>query len=127
MKKVLGLAILASLVAAPALAGETYVRNEWTKSNSHTNTDLKLDSKTTSNRTEKYDAVADKIYVDGSAEYGKGEYGSKSLSYDDFSIHTASSGLWGKFNEDVVTKVSGTIKTRSNSSSKSHETSAGVR
>ena len=63
--KVLGLAIVASIVAAPAFAGETYVRNEWTKSTGYSFNDLTLDSDTTSHRLEIYDSYADKLYVEG--------------------------------------------------------------
>ena len=63
--KVLGLAIVASIVAAPAFAGETYVRNEWTTKNGFTDTNLTLDSDTTSHRFELYDSYADKVYVEG--------------------------------------------------------------
>ena len=63
--KVLGLAIIASIVAAPAFAGETYVRNEWSKTDSWTDTNLTLDSVTTSTRNEWYDSYADKVYVEG--------------------------------------------------------------
>ena len=63
--KVLGLAIVASIVAAPAFAGETYVRNEWSNTDSYTNTDLKLVSVTASTRNEWYGSYADKVYVEG--------------------------------------------------------------
>ena len=122
MKKVLGLAILASLVATPALAGETFVRNEWTKTNSATKTDLHLNSDTHSNRYEKYDSNADKIYVDGDVDFGKG-----GISFDKLSVHKASASLWGHYNEHNYTNVNGTIKTRAYSKSKAHETTSGVR
>ena len=63
--KVLGLAIVASIVAAPAFAGETYVRNEWSKTDSYTNTDLDITSLTLSKRNEWYGSYADKFYVEG--------------------------------------------------------------
>ena len=122
MKKVFGLAILASLIATPALAGETFVRNEWTDTNSITKTDLHLDSKTYSNRNEKYDSVADKIYIDGDVSYG-----GKGISYDELSVHTASAGLWGTYNEVNYTNVSGNINTHTYTDSHAHETSSGVR
>ena len=124
MKKVLGLAILASLVATPALAGETFVRNEWTKTNSATKTDLHLNSDTYSNRYEKYDSNADKIYVDGDVDFGKK---GKGISFDELSVHKASASLWGSYNEHNYTNVYGTIKTRAYSNSKAHETTSGVR
>ena len=122
MKKVLGLAILASLVATPALAGETFVRNEWTDSHSKTNTNLYLNSNTYSNRQEKYDSTADKIYVDGEV---KANYGG--ISFDELSVHKASAGLWGKYSETNYTNVSGTINTHAYTDSKAHETTSGVR
>lgn len=69
--KVLGLAIVASIVAAPAFAGETYVRNEWTDTNSRTHTDLDLKSLTLSSRNEWYGSYANKLYVEN---YDKGGY-----------------------------------------------------
>ena len=122
MKKVLGLAILASLIATPALAGETFVRNEWTNSHSKTVTDLNIDSKTISNRYEQYSTTADKIFIDGSLKPGK-----KGISLQDYTVHRASSTLEGKFNEDIITRVIGNIKTYTNVYTESHETTAGVR
>ena len=122
MKKVLGLAILASLIATPALAGETFVRNESTDSHSITKTDLHLDSKTYSNRYEKYDSTADKIYVDGSV---KADY--QGISFDELSVHKASAGLWGTYYETNYTNVSGDIDTLTVTKSNAHETTSGVR
>ncbi len=125
MKKVLGLAILASLIATPALAGETFVRNEWTKTNSHTDTDLYLDSKTTSVRKELYDSSAYKEYYSSDSSQGT-DYNIDGATKD-FTYHTASSGLWGKFTETNDTHVYGTIVTKTDSYSSAHETSSGVR
>ena len=122
MKKVFGLAILASLIATPALAGETFVRNEWTDSNSITKTDLNLDSRTYSNRNEKYDSSADKVYYDGTVKYDYGE-----ISYDNLSIHKASANLWGRFTETNYTNVYGDIYTVTKTKSTAHETTSGVR
>ena len=122
MKKVLGLAILASLIATPALAGETFVRNESTDSHSITKTDLHLDSKTYSNRYEKYDSTADKVYIDGDVKYG-----AKGISYDELSVHKASAGLWGTYSETNYTNVSGDIYTLTKTKSTAHETTSGVR
>ena len=133
--KVLGLAIAASIIAVPALAGETYVRNEWTKTDGWTKTDLNLDSTTNSHRNEWYDSNADKIYIDGDVSLKGGLDHNKSkpqepkptVSFDDFTVHTADSSLWGNFHETVTTKVGGTIKSHLGTTSNSHETSAGVR
>ena len=122
MKKVLGLAILASLIATPALAGETFVRNEWTDTNSVTKTNLHLNSDTSSNRYEKYDSSADKIYVDGDLKYG-----AKGISFDELSVHKASAGLWGTYTETNYTNVAGSINTHTYTDSYAHETSSGVR
>ena len=122
MKKVLGLAILASLVAAPALAGETFVRNEWTDTNSVTKTDLHLNSDTSSYRNEKYDSTADKIYIDGDLKAGYGK-----ISFDELSVHKASAGLWGKYTETNYTNVYGKINTHTYTDSTAHETTSGVR
>ena len=135
MKKVLGLAILASLIATPALAGETFVRNEWTNTHSNTTTDLTLDSDTHSTRNELYYSNADKKYVSVDYSTGGDKYDLKSEidklggsgKTKEFTYHTASSGLVGKFTETNNTYVDGTIFTESNSKSKAHETTSGVR
>ncbi|MDM9381449.1 hypothetical protein QUB80_12130 [Chlorogloeopsis sp. ULAP01] len=126
MKKVLGLAILAAFFATPALAGETFVRNEWTNSHTTTKTNLNLDSKTYSTRNEKYESWADKIYVDGDVDV-KYTWGGKEVAFDDFTVHTAGSSLYGNYHESNYTKVYGTIHSIMNSYSNAHETTAGVR
>jgi hypothetical protein len=126
--KVLGLALAASIIAAPVFAGETYVRNEWTDTEGYTNTNLRLDSTTNSTRNEWYDSNADKIYVDGDVSLKGSFYGKpQTVSFDDFSVHTAGSSLWGNFHETVKTTVGGTIFSHVKTNSNSHETSAGVR
>lgn len=118
MKHAFGLALLASFIATPALAGETFVRNVWTNSNSRTVTDLNIDSTTISNRYEKYSTTADKIFIDGNIKLG---------SSTEYTVHRANSTLEGEFNEDIVTRVLGNIKTYTNVYTESHETTAGVR
>ncbi|WP_300641366.1 hypothetical protein [Mastigocoleus sp. MO_188.B34] len=125
MKKVLGLTILTFLIATPALAGETFVRNEWTNSHSRTVTDLNIDSKTISNRYEKYSTTADKLSIQGRIIPGK--TGISSKAYEDYTVHRSSSKLEGKFNEDIVTRVLGTVKTYTDVYTESHETTAGIR
>jgi hypothetical protein len=126
--KVLGLALATSLIAAPVFAGETYVRNEWTKTEGYTDTNLHLNSTTNSTRNEWYDSYADKIYADGDVSLKGSFYGKpQTVSFDDFTVHTAGSSLWGKFNETVKTTVGGTIFSHLKTKSNSHETSAGVR
>ena len=123
--KVLGLAIAASLVAAPVFAGETYVRNEWTDTKGVTATHLTLDSDTISVRAEKYDSNADKVYVDGKVSKEGGYWGKpQTVSYNDYSVHTASSSLWGKYLEISKTSLDGHIKSLEFTKSNSHETSA---
>ena len=124
--KVLGLAIVASIVAAPAFAGETYVRNEWSKTRSYTDTNLHLNSHTNSTRNEAYGSFAYKEYTDGDVNFQGGKRGI-TVSYDDYSEHTAGSLLLGKFKETNYTGVSGNIKTYTNTNSNYHETSGGVR
>ena len=123
--KVLGLAIAASIIAVPALAGETYVRNEWTDTKGYTDTDLHLNSTTTSTRNEWYDANADKVYLDGDVSLSHQK--PLTVSYDNFTVHTADSSLWGNFQEKVKTTVNGSIFSHLKTTSNSHETSAGVR
>jgi hypothetical protein len=121
MKKILGLAILATFFATPAFAGETFVRNEWTDSHSKTYTDLNLHSTTHSTRNEDYGSWAEKVYIDGGIDTKKG------VSFNDFTVHSAASGLEGSFHESIVSKIEGTIKTITNIDTTAHETSAGVR
>ena len=123
--KVLGLAIAASIIAVPAFAGETYVRNEWTDTKGYTDTKLHLDSTTTSVRNEWYDANADKVYIDG--DISLSHHKPLTVSYDNFTVHTADSSLWGNFQEKVKTTVKGSISSHLKTTSNSHETSAGVR
>ena len=129
MKKVLGLAILASLIAAPALAGETFVRNTDTSSHTFTKSNLHLNSKTLSNRNENYGSYANKVYVEGNYEQDGSrnkKKGGENKS-GNFSVHTAGSGLTGSYNEYNYTSVTGTINSLTNSNTNSHETSSGVR
>lgn len=125
--KVLGLAIVASVIAAPAFAGETYVRNEWSNTESHTNTNLHLDSHTNSTRNEAYGSFAYKEYTDGDVSVDGGWFKPKTVSYDDYSEHTAGSLLLGHFQETNYTNVGGSIVTNAYTDSNYHETSAGVR
>ena len=124
--KVLGLAIIASIIAAPAFAGETYVRNESIDSWGYTKTDLDMKSKTQSDRHEVYGSFAYKEYTDGdiTKKFGRGGL---EVDYDEYSEHTAGSLLVGKFNESNTTKVWGDIYSFSKFKSNAHETSAGVR
>ena len=129
--KVLGLAILASFIAFPAFAGETYVRNEWTNTETYTKTDLDLYSVTNSKRKEEYDSFAYKEYYEGSKEvdYSYGKKGKTvTTNYGDgYSEHIAGSFLWGNFMEKIETTIKGDIYSKSIETSKAHETSAGVR
>lgn len=129
MKKVLGLAILATLFATPALAGETFVRNEDSWSKSHTETNLNINSDTHSVRAEAYISVADKTYVDGdvTTKYCGSWCGSTSVTYDEYTQHNAASGLVGAYFETNYTNVNGSINTNTYAGSNAHETTAGVR
>ena len=147
MKKVLGLAFLASFLATPALAGETFVRNEWTNSHSVTKTHLNLDSKTNSHRNEDYASYSKKFYYEGGGKkHGGEEYSSNNSFYESEkkeyggnyepkkkygngykTEHYAGSILEGSFKEKTYENVYGTIKTRTNQHTNAHETSAGVR
>ncbi|MCC5646595.1 hypothetical protein LC607_27505 [Nostoc sp. CHAB 5824] len=127
MKKVLGFAILATFLATPAFAGETFVRNEDSWSNSVTKTDLTLDSKTFSQRNEKYSSWADKVDVDGDIDIIDNSTGGTTLFFEKFTIYTAGSELYGKYSETNWTNLGGSIKTTTNAYTDAHETSAGVR
>lgn len=146
MKKVLGLAFLASFLATPVLAGETFVRNEWTNSHSVTKTNLHLDSHTNSHRNEDYASYSKKFYYEGGIKKNAGEEYSSSNSLNEGETkeygsyapkkkygsgysteHYAGSVLVGSFKEKTYDNVSGTINTRTYQNSNAHETSAGVR
>lgn len=127
MKKVLGLALVATFLATPAFGGEAFVRNEDSWSHSTTKTDLNLYSNTNSYRTEHYNAWADKIYLDGDVTSRCSFCGGTTVSYDDFSVHTAGSNLWGYYSEQNWTNVYGKINTTTNAGTSGHETSAGIR
>lgn len=126
MKKVLGFAILATFLATPAFAGETFVRDENSWSDSVTKTNLMLDSKTYSTRNEKYSSWAEKDYVDGDINIST-PAGGADISFDKFTNNTAGSELYGKYSETNWTKLGGSINTTTNSYTNAHETSAGVR
>ncbi|HYX13443.1 MAG TPA: hypothetical protein VE944_03575 [Nostoc sp.] len=126
MKKVLGLAIIATFLTTPAFAGETFVRDENSWSNTVTETNLMLDSKTFSQRNEKYSSWAEKDFVDGDIDIST-PAGGADISFDKFINNTAGSELYGKYSETNWTKLGGTINSVTNSYTNSHETSAGVR
>jgi len=126
MKQVLGLAILATLFASPALAGEAFVLNEWRIQQSRTETNFNIDTVTNSTRTQDYSSSSDKIYIDGKVET---EYnnGIVTESFKDFTVHNTGSYLNGSFHEEMTNRVWGTINTIMNSYTNTHESSAGIR
>ena len=126
MKKVLGLAILATLFASPALAGETFVLNQWTIQQSRTETNFNIDNVTNSTRTQDYNSSSNNIYIDGKVET---EYNNGKVRkfFKDFTVQNAVSELNGSFYEETTARVWGTINTITNSYSSTHESSAGIR
>ena len=126
MKKVLGLAILATLFASPALAGETFVLNQWTIQQSRTETNVNIDNVTNSTRTQDYESSSNKIYIDGKAEteYNDGKVG---VFFKNFTVQNAGAELNGSFHEERTARVWGTINTIINSYTSTHENSAGIR
>ncbi len=127
MKKVLGFAILATFLATPALAGETFVRSEDSWSNSVTKTDLRLDSKTFSQRNEEYGSWANKTDVNGDIDITEGAAGGERLFFDKFAIYTSGSELYGEYSETKWTNLGGSINTTTNTYTDAYETTAGVR
>ncbi|MEM7714627.1 MAG: hypothetical protein AAF349_13810 [Cyanobacteria bacterium P01_A01_bin.68] len=132
MKKVFALTFLASFIATPVLAGETFVRNEWTNRNSVTKTNLNLDSTTNSYRNEDYVSAAEKFYYEGGKKKqdGKnysGKYKPKKDYASGYTEHYAGSLLVGNFNEHSYSHVYGTINTHTNEHSNAHETTSGIR
>ena len=125
--KVFGLAIAASIIAAPAFAGETYVRNESIDTWGFTKTNLEIDSNTWSDRNEVYGSFANKVYTDSDLSIEGGAYGKPLEVSDEYSVHTAGSLLLGSFSESVDTSVWGKIHSYSEFDSNAHETSSGVR
>ena len=65
MKKIMGCAIATAFIASPAWAGETFVRNNTVHRTNRTETSLKIDTLTKSNRTEHYNSYSEKIFFDG--------------------------------------------------------------
>ena len=152
MKKAVGLAIMASLFASSAIAGETFVRNETIHRTSRTKTSLNINTVTNSNRTEHYDSYSEKISIDGNVAKsvnsstkpnlqqfvnGSSTLKLSNLMNDDnyaeaygvngLTIHRSGSSLKGTFIEDTTTNVTGTVYSVVNETYRSHETTAGVR
>lgn len=67
MKRILGLTIIASFIASPAWAGDTFVRNDTTHRTNRTETSLEIDTVTNSNRTEHYNTYSEKLVFEGNA------------------------------------------------------------
>ena len=126
MKKVLGLAILATLFASPALAGETFVLNQWTIQQSRTETNFNIDNVTNSTRTQDYNSSSNNIYIDGKVET---EYNNGKVRkfFKDFTVQNAGAELNGSFYQETTARVWGTINTITNSYTSTHESSAGIR
>ena len=55
------------MIASPAIAGETYVRNDTVHRTNRTETSLEIDTVTKSNRTEHYDSYSEKIFFEGNS------------------------------------------------------------
>ena len=155
MKCVFALAIMASVVASPAIAGDTFVRNQTVHRTNRTETSLNINTVTNSNRTEHYDSYSEKIFFDGnvaksanSASTPDGlqqQFASNhstlklsNLALNDnnyadayglngLTIHRSGSSLTGTFTEDTNTRVTGTVYSLTNETFRSHETTAGVR
>ncbi|MDZ8225346.1 MULTISPECIES: hypothetical protein [unclassified Nostoc] len=126
MKKVLGLSILATLLTSPALAGETFVLNQWTIQQSRTETNFNIDNVTNSNRTQDYNSSSNNIYIDRKVEteYNNGKIGE---FFKNFTVQNTGGELNGSFYEERTARVWGTINTIMNSYSTTHESSAGIR
>ena len=155
MKRAFTLAIMASIMASPAMAGDTFVRNQAVHRNSRTETSLKIDTVTNSNRTEHYDSYSEKIFFDGNLAKSASssntpdslqqqfvsnnstlKLSNSALDNDNYAdaygingltIHRSGSSLNGTFIEDTNTRVTGTVYSVVNETFGSHETTAGVR
>ncbi|PSB03573.1 hypothetical protein [Merismopedia glauca] len=109
MKKILILAILTTLFAAPAFAGDLFVFGQWTLKHERTEEDTDIDYTTTSNRREDYSSSSNSIYFKGNT------------------VHRAGSELIGTFHEENKTRVWGKSNTITNSYERTQESSAGIR
>jgi hypothetical protein len=117
MKKILSLLTLATLFSSPALAGETFVLNQWKIQQGRTKVDSNIDSTIYSNFNENYNFSTNKIQIE--------RQGTERLN--DFTVHNSGSYVNGSFYEETTTRVWGTINTITNSYTRSHESSAGIR
>ncbi|MCC5617745.1 hypothetical protein LC605_22165 [Nostoc sp. CHAB 5836] len=126
MKKVVGLAILATLFTSPALAGETFVLNQWTIKGNRTETNINIDTVTNSTLVQDYNSWSDKMYIDhtGETEYNNGNVRE---SVKNFTVHRTGSYLNGSFHQDMTNRVWGTVNTIMNTYTSIHESSAGIR
>lgn len=109
MKKVLGLAVLATFFSNPAFAGQVFVFNQWTLKQERTEAETNVDYTIRSNRREEHHSSSNTTHIEGNA------------------VHRGASELRSTFSEDNTTRVWGTINTITNSYSSIHESSAGIR
>lgn len=126
MKKVLGLAVLATFFTTPATAGGTFVFNQWKSQQGRTEVLYNIDSTTYSTNHDNYNSSANKMYIDGKVETEENN-GRITKSFEGVTVHNAGSELNGSYYEQNTTRVWGTIHTITNSYTNSHETSAGIR
>ena len=155
MKQIIGLAVIAFFTTSPAIAGDTFVRNQTVHRTNRTETSLEIDTVTKSNRTEHYDSYSEKIFFDGNAVNSANsstipdgfqqqfvnsnstlKLSNIALDDDNYAeaygingltIHRSGSSLNGTFIEDTNTRVTGTVYSVTNETFRSHETTAGVR
>ena len=90
MKRVVSLATMAFLTASPAIAGETFVRNDTVHRTNRTETSLEVDTVTKSNRTEHYNTYSEKIFFEGNVVRQTNQAQSDSAQNNDFQHKFAS-------------------------------------
>ncbi|AUS99088.1 hypothetical protein CLI64_00990 [Nostoc sp. CENA543] len=117
MKKIIGLAIIATFLNSPAFAGETFVFNQWTLRRNRTEDYDNVDITIYSNNNENYNFSTNKIEIERQGEE----------SLNSFTVHHTGSYVKGSFYEDTRTRIWGTVNTVRNSFIRSQESSAGIR
>jgi dipeptidase len=126
MKKVLSLAILATLVSNPAFAGNPSVSSRWQFNRNRTENNYNIDSTTNSTLSQEYSSESNTMFFEGKVKTELKEDGYRE-SFENFTIHNAGSSQNGSFHEENTTRVWGTINSVNNSYTNTSESSAGIR
>jgi hypothetical protein len=126
MKKVLSIAILATLVSNPAFAGNPSASSRWQFNRNRTENNYNIDSTTNSTLNQEYSSQSNTMFFEGKVKTELKEDG-YTESFDNFTIHNAGSSQNGSFHQETTERVWGTINIINNSYTNTSESSAGVR